>query len=448
MVISHDLGTARRIADFIAVLWKGKIVESGPSEELFNSDNEFVASSSTRRPPARWRWTERPRGRSSAAALPPASATFRTADGGTGYSRLRPGATSYLPACANLFAAACRCGRASSGRCRSSSRPSSLALIGAVAALRLEPDAGTDSLVDSDSPPTRRPRTSSSKFGDDAVVVLVKGDLDQLVLNADLDKLLVARGLPLGQVEGGKVFTDKPAPAPCATIAAAKPAQAVLGAATFLNQSAIQATSSCAQGSSRRSSRAGGGARAAARARRRANSAPSSSRRRSSRANEVIGSSSSGFAARGPGTGRPGCRASTTRPSSARSSSTRGAGEPKARFLALRRARRRADPRPAAARAERVRARRGDRADPRRGRRPRTSRSAVRELRGERRAGRRRRARRQALERDLRPARGALAVMTITLALVFGPPLRLLPLAVALGAAAIAFGPAGRSAAR
>ena len=43
LVISHDLGTARRIADFIAVLWKGKIVESGPSDELFDSDNEFVA---------------------------------------------------------------------------------------------------------------------------------------------------------------------------------------------------------------------------------------------------------------------------------------------------------------------------------------------------------------------------------------------------------------------
>jgi phospholipid/cholesterol/gamma-HCH transport system ATP-binding protein len=42
MVISHDLGTARRIADFIAVLWKGRIVESGPSDELFDSDNEFV----------------------------------------------------------------------------------------------------------------------------------------------------------------------------------------------------------------------------------------------------------------------------------------------------------------------------------------------------------------------------------------------------------------------
>jgi phospholipid/cholesterol/gamma-HCH transport system ATP-binding protein len=43
MVISHDLGTARRIADFLAVLWKGRIVESGPAEELFQSENEFVA---------------------------------------------------------------------------------------------------------------------------------------------------------------------------------------------------------------------------------------------------------------------------------------------------------------------------------------------------------------------------------------------------------------------
>jgi len=43
LVISHDLSTARRIADFLAVLWKGRIVESGPADELFNSDNEFVA---------------------------------------------------------------------------------------------------------------------------------------------------------------------------------------------------------------------------------------------------------------------------------------------------------------------------------------------------------------------------------------------------------------------
>jgi phospholipid/cholesterol/gamma-HCH transport system ATP-binding protein len=42
VVITHDIMSARRVADFISVLWKGRIVESGPAEELFNSDNMFV----------------------------------------------------------------------------------------------------------------------------------------------------------------------------------------------------------------------------------------------------------------------------------------------------------------------------------------------------------------------------------------------------------------------
>jgi phospholipid/cholesterol/gamma-HCH transport system ATP-binding protein len=42
VVITHDIMSARRVADFIAVLWKGRIVESGPASELFNSDNQFV----------------------------------------------------------------------------------------------------------------------------------------------------------------------------------------------------------------------------------------------------------------------------------------------------------------------------------------------------------------------------------------------------------------------
>src|SRR5215211_573096 len=41
-VITHDIMSARRVADFIAVMWKGRIVESGPASELFNSDNQFV----------------------------------------------------------------------------------------------------------------------------------------------------------------------------------------------------------------------------------------------------------------------------------------------------------------------------------------------------------------------------------------------------------------------
>src|SRR5687767_3321069 len=41
-VITHDIMSARRVAEYIAILWKGRIVESGPASELFNSDNQFV----------------------------------------------------------------------------------------------------------------------------------------------------------------------------------------------------------------------------------------------------------------------------------------------------------------------------------------------------------------------------------------------------------------------
>ncbi|MFY9578185.1 MAG: ATP-binding cassette domain-containing protein [Gaiellaceae bacterium] len=42
VVITHDIMSARRVAEFIAVLWRGRIVESGPAQELFNSGNAFV----------------------------------------------------------------------------------------------------------------------------------------------------------------------------------------------------------------------------------------------------------------------------------------------------------------------------------------------------------------------------------------------------------------------
>jgi phospholipid/cholesterol/gamma-HCH transport system ATP-binding protein len=41
-VITHDITSARRVAEYVAILWKGRIVESGPARELFNSENQFV----------------------------------------------------------------------------------------------------------------------------------------------------------------------------------------------------------------------------------------------------------------------------------------------------------------------------------------------------------------------------------------------------------------------
>jgi phospholipid/cholesterol/gamma-HCH transport system ATP-binding protein len=42
VVITHDIMSARRVAEHLSVLWKGRIVESGPAEELFASENPFV----------------------------------------------------------------------------------------------------------------------------------------------------------------------------------------------------------------------------------------------------------------------------------------------------------------------------------------------------------------------------------------------------------------------
>jgi phospholipid/cholesterol/gamma-HCH transport system ATP-binding protein len=42
VVITHDLATARTIADYIAVLWKGKVVECGPAASVLSSGHPFV----------------------------------------------------------------------------------------------------------------------------------------------------------------------------------------------------------------------------------------------------------------------------------------------------------------------------------------------------------------------------------------------------------------------
>jgi phospholipid/cholesterol/gamma-HCH transport system ATP-binding protein len=42
VVITHDMLSARRIADYICIMWKGKIVEEGTAEQIFESENPFV----------------------------------------------------------------------------------------------------------------------------------------------------------------------------------------------------------------------------------------------------------------------------------------------------------------------------------------------------------------------------------------------------------------------
>ncbi|MCW2986983.1 MAG: transporter [Conexibacter sp.] len=42
VLITHDIASARRIAEYVALLWRGRIVEAGPAAEVFESTNPFV----------------------------------------------------------------------------------------------------------------------------------------------------------------------------------------------------------------------------------------------------------------------------------------------------------------------------------------------------------------------------------------------------------------------
>ena len=112
-----------------------------------------------------------------------------------------------------------------------------LCLLGAAGAMRLEADAGTDTLVDRDSESFAATEEFKRQFGDDPVVILVRGDLEELVLTENLRRLLNLEGCLSGSLpEGQQPLSDT-----CARIAELDPSQVTYGPATFLNQSAIQA---------------------------------------------------------------------------------------------------------------------------------------------------------------------------------------------------------------
>jgi uncharacterized protein len=112
-----------------------------------------------------------------------------------------------------------------------------LALGGAALALRLEPSVATDTLVDSDSDSFRATERFKHDFGDEAVLVLVRGELPRTVLTQDLQRVLRLEGCLSGNVPKRGL---RELPPVCREIAALDPAKAVYGPGTFINTSASQ----------------------------------------------------------------------------------------------------------------------------------------------------------------------------------------------------------------
>ncbi|MCA1701134.1 MAG: hypothetical protein LC790_20435, partial [Actinobacteria bacterium] len=141
-----------------------------------------------------------------------------------------------------------------------------LALTGIALALRLQPDAGIDTLVGERTQSYAATATYRQRFGDDPIIVLVRGDLTKLLLTQDLERLIGLEGCIAGNAPANVAAPGGPR-GPCARLRAAKPVKVVFGPGTFINE----ATRQLGAGFARRLQRTGqDAAAAAARARRRA----------------------------------------------------------------------------------------------------------------------------------------------------------------------------------
>ena len=111
-----------------------------------------------------------------------------------------------------------------------------VALMAGVGATQLPTNAGTDTLVDRGSESYRATERVREVFGEEPVVVVAEGDLQELILTPNLGRLLRLEGCLSGKVPKGA----RPIPGPCTELAELDPVQYLAGPGTFLNEAVIQ----------------------------------------------------------------------------------------------------------------------------------------------------------------------------------------------------------------
>ncbi len=115
-----------------------------------------------------------------------------------------------------------------------------LGLAGAALALRLKPTAATSTFVSSSSSEYRDTQAFYENFGEEPVEVLVKGDLQQLVLSEDLQRLVGLEGCLSGNVPVAALAREGGVNGPCGKLAHGHPVKVVFGPGTFVNEAADQ----------------------------------------------------------------------------------------------------------------------------------------------------------------------------------------------------------------
>ncbi|HMI81110.1 MAG TPA: MMPL family transporter [Solirubrobacterales bacterium] len=111
-----------------------------------------------------------------------------------------------------------------------------VAVLAGLGATQIPTDAGVDTLADADSATYEATQQVREEFGEEPIVVLVKGELPQLLLTPNVFRLLRLEGCLSGKVPKGA----KPLPGPCTELAEMHAVEFLTGPATFLNESVVQ----------------------------------------------------------------------------------------------------------------------------------------------------------------------------------------------------------------
>lgn len=121
-----------------------------------------------------------------------------------------------------------------------------LGLAGALLALVLRPSAAAEELVGRSSADYKETQRFYARFGEEPVQVLVSGDLRRLLLSPDIDRLVGLEGCLAGKLPAAAFAAEGGPNGPCAQLTRAGTVKVVLGPGTFVNEAALQIDSSLA----------------------------------------------------------------------------------------------------------------------------------------------------------------------------------------------------------
>lgn len=115
-----------------------------------------------------------------------------------------------------------------------------LGIAAAALAFGLTPTSATSTFVSSSSPAYRATQSYYARFGEEPVDVVVQGNLQQLLLSSDLERLVGLEGCLSGNVPVKALAAEGGVSGPCGQLARSRTVKAVIGPGTFIAEAAEQ----------------------------------------------------------------------------------------------------------------------------------------------------------------------------------------------------------------